>query len=275
MLEEENRVLGLQGGTEQADRVRGPGRHDDDQAGDVGEDRLAALGVPDRPAGQVAADRDPQHHRAAERPVRPPPDGGRLGLDLLHGGPDVVEELHLGHRPQAPEALAHGPADDVGLGQRGVVAAGQPEAALETEGSAEHPALALHVGQHRLPGVGDVLPEHPDALVLRHLLVEGALDGLAEGDDLARAVVGALGGRIDIGQRHHLVGDAGRVGPGGGDGPAGGRQHRLAGVLLDLGHLVGRHHAAFEQGLLHQHQRIVGGLLRQLIRRAVLALGVG
>ena len=54
----------------------------------------------------------------------------------------------------------------------------------------------------------------------------------------------------------------------------GGRQHGLAGLLLDGGHLVGVEHPAVDQGLLHEHQRIVGGLLGQLVRRAVLALGV-
>ncbi len=148
-----------------------------------------------RPARQVAADRHPQHQGAVERPVRAPPDGGRLGLDLLHGGPDVVEELHLGHRLEPPDGLAHGSADDVGLGERSVVAAGQAEAALQTVGGAEDAPFAFYVGQHRLPGVGHVLAEHPDALVLLHLLVEGAPDGFSEGDHLAGAVIRELAPR--------------------------------------------------------------------------------
>ena len=42
VLEEQDRVLGLQGGPQQPDGVGGPRRHDDGQARDVGEDRLAA-----------------------------------------------------------------------------------------------------------------------------------------------------------------------------------------------------------------------------------------
>ena len=275
VLEEHHRVLGLQRRPQQPDRVRGPGRHHDGETGNVGEDRLPGLGVPDGPAGHVAADRHPQHHRAGERAVGTPPDGGRLALDLVHGRPDVVEELHLGHGPQPPEPLPDGPPDDVGLGQRRVVAAGQTEAALEAEGGAEHAALALHVGQHGLAGVGDVLAEHPDAFVLLHLFVEGAPDGLTEGDDLA------AGRRRRTRPRDRRYGRAttwsrtrGRIGPGGGQGPAGRRQHGLAGLLLDAGHLVGGQHPALEEDLLHEDQRIVGGLVGQLVRRAVLALGV-
>ena len=68
VLEEQHRVLAAEGGAEQPGGVARARRHDDDEAGDVGEDRLAALGVPDRPAGQVAADGDPDHQRDREAP---------------------------------------------------------------------------------------------------------------------------------------------------------------------------------------------------------------
>src|SRR5262249_55640424 len=165
---------------QQPDRVGRPGRHDDGETRYVREDGLAGLRVPDGPTAHVAADSDAKHHRASEGAVRTPADGGRLTLDLMHGGPDVVEELHLGHRPQAPQTLADSPPDDVGLGQRGVVAAGQAETSLEAERRAEYPALAFDVGQDGFPGVGDVLAENPDALILFHLLVQGPFDGLAE-----------------------------------------------------------------------------------------------
>ena len=41
-----------------------------------------------------------------------------------------------------------------------------------------------------LAGVGDVLAEHPDALVGLHHLVQRPLDGLAERDDVAALVGG-------------------------------------------------------------------------------------
>ena len=69
VLEEEHRILAGKCGAQQARDVAGAGREDHDEARDVGEDRLAALRVPDRPAGDVAADRAAQHHRHDEGPV--------------------------------------------------------------------------------------------------------------------------------------------------------------------------------------------------------------
>ena len=108
----------------------------------MGEDRLAALAVPDRAALQVAADRDAHDHRARERAVRPPARGGGLRLDLVHRRPHVVEELDLRARSQPADRLADRPADDVRLGERRVEAAGVAERALQPERDAEHAALA-------------------------------------------------------------------------------------------------------------------------------------
>ena len=136
------------------------------EPGDVGEDRLAALGVPQGAAGEVSADGDAHHQRAPKGAVRSPPCGGRLAAQLLHGGPDVVEELDLGTGPQAADGLAHTAADDVGFRQRRVVAAGRAESTLQPAGDAEDPTLALYVVEDVVIGVGHVLAEDPDALVL-------------------------------------------------------------------------------------------------------------
>ena len=98
--------------------------------GYMGEYRDARLRVPDGPAGQVPADGYPQHHGAGPLAGRAPPDGGGFALYLLHGGPDVVEELHLGDRPQPSCSLADGPPDDIGFRQRRVVAPVAAELAL-------------------------------------------------------------------------------------------------------------------------------------------------
>ena len=54
-------------------------------------------------------------------------------------------------------------------------------------GGAEDAALSLHEGDDVLAGVGDVLPEHPDAFVGLHLLEEGEADRLAHADGLRPA----------------------------------------------------------------------------------------
>ena len=122
--------------------------------------------------------------------------------------------------------------DDVGLGQRRVVATGQTEAALKAEGGAEHASLAFDVGQDRLAGVGDILAEDPDPLVLLHLLVEGPFDGFTQGDDLAGTIVGGFGFGPDVGQGDHVVADGGRDRAGARPGPGGRRRGRSGGLLL-------------------------------------------
>ena len=78
---------------------------------------------------------------------------------------------------------------------------------------AEDAALALDVREHGLARVGDVLAEHTDALVFCHLLVQRALDRLAERDDLAVGtwLIGEPQGR----KRDDLVGHRRGVGSAG------------------------------------------------------------
>ena len=210
VLAEHDRIVAGEGSSQQADGIPGPRGEGDDETGDVGEDRLAALAVPDRTAREVTADRDAQHHRAGELAGRTPAGGRHLAAQLLHRRPDVVEELDLGRRVQAAHRLADGAPDDVRLGERRVVAARLAELALEAVRRAEDAALALHVGEHDFPGIGDVLAEHPDALVGRHLLVQRALDRFAERHRFAVGARVPLG--ADVGEREHVVGDGLRIG---------------------------------------------------------------
>ena len=55
-----------------------------------------------------------------------------------------------------------------------------PNARCRPEGDAEHAALARHFVEHIGIGVGNVLTEHADAFVARHLLVQREPDGFAE-----------------------------------------------------------------------------------------------
>jgi len=174
--------------------------------------------VPDRPSGQVATDGHAQQDGTGERAVRPPPDGRRLRLDLLHGSPDVIEELDLRDRLQAPQGLADGSANNVRFGERSVVTPSQAELPLEAVGRPEHPALAFDVGQHLLTGIGNVLTKDPDAFVGGHLFLQSAANGVAERDDLALAVVLVL--RLCRHDRRDVdvFGDGGWVGPPAGQG---------------------------------------------------------
>src|SRR5581483_12180165 len=184
-----------------------PRREHHDQSGNVREDGLAALAVPDRAAGEVAADGDAQHDGALPLAVRAPADRGRLALDLLHGGPDVVEELDLRTRAQPPYRLADGSPDDVRLRQRCVEAAGDAERPLQAVRRTEHTSLALDLRDHLLRRVGDVLAEDADALVGRHLLVQRAPNRLTERHllDVVVAVAAPFRGRRWIRDRRRDV----------------------------------------------------------------------
>ena len=195
VFQEKDGVLAAERGAQKAHDVTGPRREHDDETRGVGEDRLARLRVPDRAAPEVATDRDPQHEGHAERAVGSPPRRCRFGADLLHRGPDVVEELDLDRRAQAADRLADAPPDDVRLGERGVVAAVVAEVPLQPAGEPEDAAEA---GELLVGRVGDVLAEDAHPLVGRHDLVEGATDRLAEGDRLA--------GLARVG-RHHERGE--------------------------------------------------------------------
>src|SRR5680860_818509 len=230
--------------------------------------------MPDRAAGEVTADRHADDRRAREHAVGTPPDGRRLRLDLRHRRPDVVEELDLGARPQAAYRLPDRAPDDVGLGQRRVVAARLAELTLEPEGDTEDSALARHLVEHPRVGVGDVLTEHPDALVARHLLVQRAPDRLAERDLLA--VVGWIVGHVgDDCRAQHLL-DRGL-----GIGPA--RRQRLLrslghggfGLGADLLGLLLLERAVADERALEREDRVVLGLVDELVLRAVLLLVVG
>ena len=57
---------------------------------------------------------------AGKLAVRAPTQDGELVAHLVHGGPDVVEELDFDDGLEAPHRHADGPADDIGLGERRV-----------------------------------------------------------------------------------------------------------------------------------------------------------
>ena len=114
--------------------------------------------------------------------------------------------------------MADGAADDVRLRERRVEAARRrrtlrcsPNVMPNTPPLPGTSSMTCGIG------VGDVLAEHADALVGRHLLVQRQADRLAERDRLAGVVVGGsarirLAARADPGRARGRARDAGRAG---------------------------------------------------------------
>jgi hypothetical protein len=156
-LEEDDRIVVLDGGGQQALGVIGVGRNDDLQARDVGEQafRRLAVGLAAEDAAAVgAADRD----RRGELTARAVAHLGRFGDDLVIGRIDVVGELDLDDGAQAVGAHADGGGDDAAFADRGVEAAGQAVLLLQLVGDAEDAAE-----------IARVLAEDEDVGVLFHL----------------------------------------------------------------------------------------------------------
>ncbi len=79
----------------------------------MSKDALAALGVINRSASEVSANRNANHARRGKAVVRAPANQRQLVAQLHHGGPDVVEELNFDYRLQSASGHAGGAAHDV------------------------------------------------------------------------------------------------------------------------------------------------------------------
>ena len=232
----------------------------------------------DGAALQVAAVGDADHDRALVAAVRAPADERELVADLHEGRPDVVDELHLGHRLQPARRDPDRAPDDVGFGERRVVDAVRAVAPLQVVRDLEDAALALHLAEARLArAVRDVLAEHHDARVARHLVVEA---GVQQVDHRARV---ALRLRL-AGERRRGGVDVLRVhvaGRGLGRGRRRGQRFvgRRGDLAVDL--LAQPRQVDLGQGALvlevsrEQQQRVALGVLRALGGRAVERLVVG
>src|SRR5215472_18610654 len=97
----------------------------------------------DRAALQVAADGHTNHQRALPFIARAPSEQCQFVANLVHGGPDVVEELDLGYRFQSACGHADGPADNVGFGERRIEHPRTAELALQIGSNFEDAALPL------------------------------------------------------------------------------------------------------------------------------------
>ncbi|MNS84313.1 hypothetical protein D3C72_1181320 [compost metagenome] len=143
-LQEDDRVVVLDRGDQQALGIARIGRHHRAQPADVREQRLRALAVrlaavDAAAAGHADGDRRGEVARRAVAQAR------RLRHDLVVGRIDVVGELHLHHRAQAVGAHADGRADDAALVDRRIEHARAAVLGLQAFGAAEHAAEVAHV----------------------------------------------------------------------------------------------------------------------------------
>jgi hypothetical protein len=261
VLEEQDGILGLEGAAQEAYRVLGARRESDEETRGMGEDRLAALGMPDGASSQVTADRRAHDQRAGKRPVRPPADRGCLAAKLMHCGPDVVEELDLGAGPKATQRLAYSAPDDVRLGQGSVVGAGGAEASLKPTRHAEDPTFALDAVKDLVVGISDVLAEHLDALIGLEQLVEGESDGFCHHH---RRCVRIRWRRIglwfcDDRQPHHVRGNSGGVRALGSKGLVGSARDDFTCFEAQVRRLGFADKSASHEGALERVDRVVCG----------------
>jgi hypothetical protein len=143
-LQEDHRVVVLDGRDQQALGVIGVAGHHRAQAADLGEQRLRALAVR-LPAVDAAAAGHADGDGRGEVARRAVAQPRRLGDDLVRRRVEVVGKLDLRHRAQAVGAHAHRRADDAALGDRRVEHARLAVFGLQALGAAEHAAEVAHV----------------------------------------------------------------------------------------------------------------------------------
>ncbi len=236
------------------------------------EDALARLAVVRRAAAQVPADRRAHHHRARKEVARPVPHHRHLVAQLHHRRPDVVEELNLHHRLDAPRRHPDGPPNDVGFGQRRVE---HPRAAvglLQAVRHLEHTALALHFRKLGFVcGIRHVLTEHDNARVARHFIFHGVVDGRHHGVGLGSFFGWAVepgARRVDVGRIHEVARSVfGRLR--GLEGGVCGFVHFRIHGLRDLGEVAFGGQAFGLQPRCELRDRIPSRFIRPLRRRLV------
>ena len=165
-LEEDHRIVVLDGGDQQTLGIIGIGGHDRLQAAHVGEERLGTLRVR-LGAEDAAARRHANGDRRREIARGAMPQASGLRDHLVVGRIHVVGELDLDARPQAIGGHADGRADDAALVDRRVEAARTAIFLLQSLGAAEDAAE-----------IANVLAKHDHVVVARHHHVMCVANGL-------------------------------------------------------------------------------------------------
>jgi hypothetical protein len=168
-FEEDDRVVVLDRGDQQALRVVGVRRHHRAQAADVGEQGFRALAV-GLAAVDAAAARHADRQRRREVAGRAVAQARRFGDDLVGRRIEIIGELDLDDRTQAVGGHADRGADDAAFGNRRVEHARLAVFRLQAVGGAEHAAE-----------VADVLAVDHHIVVASQHDVHGRTQGLDHG----------------------------------------------------------------------------------------------
>ena len=103
-------------------------------------------------------------------------------MNLVHGRPNVIEELNLHYRLHAPNSVADSPAHDIGLTERRIKDALRAELGLQARGELEDSALALDLDKNLLAaGVGNIFAIDHNARIATHLVVQAGVDQVGHG----------------------------------------------------------------------------------------------
>ncbi len=159
----------------QAVGIEGIGGKDHPHSRRVSKQHFAGLRVIERAACEISADCHAHHGRRRECIIRAPAHRRQLIAQLVHRGPDVIEELNLHHRLHAPGGDADCPSDDVCLGQRRIEDAVGAILALQPGGQLEDAAFALDCAGFQIflaATVRHIFAEDDDALIALHLILE-------------------------------------------------------------------------------------------------------
>src|ERR1700683_5434335 len=174
MLEKQHRIVGADGGAQQAANIERGRRHHDAEARNVRESYLTALTVVNRATGEVAADSHANYDWAFECAGRSPPDRGEFVTELHHRGPNVVEELDFGDGLKAAQRHSYRPPDAGNLSQRCIEDAIRTKTPLKACCRLEDAAFTLYFREAVLAAyIRYVLAEYENPLVHGDFVGEG------------------------------------------------------------------------------------------------------
>ena len=170
MLNKHDWVVITDGGFQQAFRIVGRSRHDNEEAGDMHKPCLQTLRMLRRRGTSGTALR-PNHQRHIELSPNHIANLGYLIDNLIHADGSEVNIHQFGDRTHAGNGSTEGSADDGGFGDRRVADASLAELLEE--------AIRHLVGT---PVFGDILAHQKDCFVAVHLLNECFFEGIAIGN---------------------------------------------------------------------------------------------